>query len=315
MTAMSDQPSTAPPADTTATASADAAPLDIREAARTHAFDSYAAALLAPAAQRDDLMVLVAFFGEAARIPFLVSEPMLGEIRLQWWRDWLETRAVSGGRTGNPLADRLAETIDRHALDVGRLKRLLEARADDAYAGCVTEQDAFSAYLDATTGAEFALAGQILGIAPNSVSANPDLSAFMAAATRATGIVDVCRRLPWHAARGRWPLPVNTAAADAHMPPEQFDPDRDIFDADAATVRDESQLAARNDAHKAFQRARKLSAKVNRTAVHATLRTALVEPYLRALEAPGLVPLQNAVEILPITRMWRLWRAHRRRRF
>ena len=55
----------------------------VREAARSLEPDRYLSALLAPLAAREDLITLAAFLGEAARVPAIVSEPMIGEIRLQ----------------------------------------------------------------------------------------------------------------------------------------------------------------------------------------------------------------------------------------
>ena len=40
----------------------------------------------------------------------LVSEPGLGAIRLQWWRDAIE-RAASGEAIGHPVADAFGETL------------------------------------------------------------------------------------------------------------------------------------------------------------------------------------------------------------
>jgi hypothetical protein len=59
----------------------------VRASARLNAPDRYYAALFAPAAVRDDLIALAAFCGEIARIGRQVSEPVMGEIRITWWRD------------------------------------------------------------------------------------------------------------------------------------------------------------------------------------------------------------------------------------
>ena len=59
-------------------------------------YDRYLSALFAPACRREALFALIAFNHEIARIPEAVSEPMLGRIRLQWWREVLE--AVYAGR-------------------------------------------------------------------------------------------------------------------------------------------------------------------------------------------------------------------------
>ena len=84
---------------------------EMRQTARDLAPDRYYAALLAPRDVRDDLVTLAAFAGEMVRIEHLAREPMIGEIRLQWWRDALA--AERSERTGNPLADQLRETVRR----------------------------------------------------------------------------------------------------------------------------------------------------------------------------------------------------------
>src|ERR1700759_2884419 len=56
---------------------------------RQHDRDRSQTALFAPAERRDALFALYAFNYEVARIRESVREPMLGLIRLQWWRDAL----------------------------------------------------------------------------------------------------------------------------------------------------------------------------------------------------------------------------------
>ena len=60
--------------------------------------DRAIAALFAPPDTRDDLFALFAFNAELARIADQVTEPGLGAIRLQWWREGIER---GGGRRGD----------------------------------------------------------------------------------------------------------------------------------------------------------------------------------------------------------------------
>ncbi len=66
--------------------------------------DRYWSALFAPKLKRPSLLALYAFNAELDHILALVSEPMAGQIRLQWWRDAVDL-ASPGTRTGNPVAD------------------------------------------------------------------------------------------------------------------------------------------------------------------------------------------------------------------
>ena len=60
----------------------------VRDAARVGAPDRYISALLAPKSVRAELIALGAFSAEIEKIPLTVSEPHLGEVRIQWWR-WI----------------------------------------------------------------------------------------------------------------------------------------------------------------------------------------------------------------------------------
>src|SRR5580698_11046207 len=59
--------------------------------------DRYFSALFAPAALRPQLLALYAFNHEVARVAETVREPMLGAIRLEWWRE-----TVEGAHRGMP---------------------------------------------------------------------------------------------------------------------------------------------------------------------------------------------------------------------
>ncbi|MEO1710902.1 MAG: squalene/phytoene synthase family protein, partial [Pseudomonadota bacterium] len=94
---MGDRPATAP------SDRPELQPIDaVAQSARAHEFDLYLTALLMPAAVRADAIAIAAFVGELNRVPMFVSEPLIGEIRLQWWRDALEA-GVDGKQSGNPI--------------------------------------------------------------------------------------------------------------------------------------------------------------------------------------------------------------------
>ncbi len=104
----------------------------IREAARSGDKDFFLAALFAPEDKQAHLFALQAFAAELARIPTLVSEPQIGEIRLQWWGDTLEQ--PEGGLGGHPIAAALMETVRTCGLPLQPLQQMIEARRFDLYA-------------------------------------------------------------------------------------------------------------------------------------------------------------------------------------
>ena len=94
---------------------------------------AYLALLLAPDAARPALAALAAYALELARVPLAVSEPMAGEIRLQWW-----VEVVRGERDGeaarHPVARPLLEAIVGYGLTRGGLAAMAEARTRDLHA-------------------------------------------------------------------------------------------------------------------------------------------------------------------------------------
>ncbi|MDP1736370.1 MAG: squalene/phytoene synthase family protein [Caulobacter sp.] len=111
---------------------------------------------VADPAARADLVTLYALDHELARIPSVVTNPLMGEIRLAWWREGLEE--IAGGRPPRPHA--VLQAVANSALPPTALAALAEARLGDldgAKAG-----EAALAHADATEGLLMALAARRL---------------------------------------------------------------------------------------------------------------------------------------------------------
>jgi len=140
---------------------------EIVSLARTYQYDRYIAATLSPSAARHDLIVLAAFAGEMRRIPWSVSDPTIGMIRLQWWRDGLTASAQD--TTGNPLADAVRTVVARNKLPVGLLLGHIDAQELELYADLVEDMDQLRLHYIKREAGLFQLAIQILG-QPNALS-------------------------------------------------------------------------------------------------------------------------------------------------
>src|SRR5437763_1569284 len=93
-------------------------------------YDRYAAAVFARKSLRSHLYALYAFNYEVAKTAETVSEPLAGQIRLQWWRDALgELRA--GKRREHPVVLALAEVLSAHDLPQGLFDQMIDAREWD----------------------------------------------------------------------------------------------------------------------------------------------------------------------------------------
>src|ERR1700722_17320048 len=131
---------------------------------RRHDRDRYQTALFAPADRRRALFVLYAFNYEVARIREAVHEPMLGLIRLQWWRDALEEIYAGARPRRHEIVAPLAAAIRAHGLSQAYFTALLDARARDMDENPPESLAALEAYASDVSGSLTLLALEILGI-------------------------------------------------------------------------------------------------------------------------------------------------------
>lgn len=180
----------------------------IADVVRSFDRDRYICALHAPPAIRGDLLALYAFHAEITRVADLASEPMPGEIRLQWWRDALVAESGVSQKTGNPVAQTVAETIARHGLPRKSFDDMIEARTFDLYADPMATRRDLEGYCGETASALFQLAALI---ADKDRSASvAELAGHGGCAFEITRLLD---RFSLHKRRGQCYVPEELLAA------------------------------------------------------------------------------------------------------
>ena len=112
--------------------------------------DRFLAVMAAPVAARARLFPLYAFNLEVARAPWVTQEPMIAEMRLQWWRDTVAAMAGPGAVGAHEVVAPLAEVVRGQNLPLAVLDRLIEARRWEVYREPFADRDAFDAYLEDT---------------------------------------------------------------------------------------------------------------------------------------------------------------------
>jgi 15-cis-phytoene synthase len=261
--------------------------------------DRYYATLFAPAAARPHLFALYAFSLTVARVREAASNPMAGEIRLQWWRDALQGEA-RGDVRANPVAAALEEAIRVNRLGRQPFVDLIDARVFDLYEDPMPRVNDLEGYCGETASALFRLASLVIGSGPE-----PGGAGAAGHAGVAYGITGLLRALPWHARSGQVYLPADVLARYG------------VTREDIVTGRGgpglrracaDLRILARQHL-KAFEAARPTIAP---SAGAAFLPVALVEPYLALMERASYDPLNTLVELPRWRRLWRLWRAARR---
>lgn len=260
--------------------------------------DRYLADLFAPQPKRRHLLALHAFNAEIARVRESVTEPGLGEIRLQFWRD-----ALRGDGGGHPVGQALVETIATFALPFDAFDKVIEARRFDLYDDPMPSLNDLEGYAGETSSSLIQIASILLAGGRDPGTA--EIAGHGGVAYALTGLM---LALPIHASRGQTYLPADLLSAHrvdrAEMLAGQTSPELLAVLAELRSVV-RSHLAA----------ARKLAGGLDPDLFAAVLPLALVEPQLRAMERPGFEPFGLGAGLSQLRRQWILWRAAAKRAF
>ncbi|MEX2518551.1 MAG: squalene/phytoene synthase family protein, partial [Paracoccaceae bacterium] len=130
--------------------------------------DRFLAALFAPARLRERLFALIALNLELAKIPAVVTEPILGEIRLAWWRDALDDLFEGGVVRGHEVIHALGAAHETAPLDRAAMMEMVEARALALTPGAL-EGEALDQFIAGTGGALARAQVAALGGGPKAV--------------------------------------------------------------------------------------------------------------------------------------------------
>jgi 15-cis-phytoene synthase len=268
----------------------------VRAAARDLEPDRHLAALLAPEPQRTALLAIAAFSAELRRIPRVVTDPMIGEIRLQWWRDAIEAFAAAI-KTGNPIADALGDAVRRFALPPATLIAMTEARAFDLYADPMPDAASLDGYVAKTEGVPFELAFRVLA----DRAPDHDEVATLRLCARAYGLTRLICDLPHDLARGCCPLPMPDGKTGESLRDQMLS--GDTSQVVSALI---EQLCT--EARSAYKAAQSQVVGWPRPIRLAVRPLAVTPAYLRASTSQSRNPLRQPVDIAPFTRVWRIVR-------
>ena len=263
--------------------------------------DRYLTVLFCPAEDRDPLFALYAFNYEVARTRETVSEPMLGAIRLQWWREALD--GIYAGRPReHPVVLALARAIGDRDLPRHRFDAIIDSREMDLSDAPLHTTADLTRYAEDTSARLTELAVQVAGGAGS--------EAALAAAGqvgRAWAFTGLLRALGFHADMRRLYIPADDLAA-AGIDPETIY--RGEFSPALKPVVERMAAAARRD----IAAARALAGEVPRRSRPVLLLATLAEHYLACLDRAGGDPLAADFVAGAVRRQLGLvWRALRGR--
>lgn len=165
--------------------------------------DRFASASFSVAERRNFLLALYAFNVEISKTRESVSEPMLGEIRLQWWREAI-AEIYDGTPRQHLVVEALHQTVHACGLPRATFDALIDARGLDLQDIPFETLGALDSYMEATSTGLHALAITILDGAAGDIEARDMLAR---SAGRAWALVGLVRALPYRAAQGQCIIP------------------------------------------------------------------------------------------------------------
>ncbi len=267
-----------------------------------HDRDRYLTTLFAPAARRGALVALYAFNFEVAKTREIVHEPLLGRIRLQWWRESVDAIYRDLPLRQHEVVEPLAAAIRRHDLTRYHFDRLIDAREIDLADEPPASLAALETYAEDTASRLIHLALEILEIRDTAAA---EAGRHVGIAWALTGLI---RALPVQARLRRVSLPADLVSESELDVASVLE-----LKPTPALARIVERLAERARFHLAAARAER--AAIPHAAVPALLTARLADFHLRRLARASYDPLAPDLARPDTLAGWRLALAAWRRQF
>jgi NADH dehydrogenase [ubiquinone] 1 alpha subcomplex assembly factor 6 len=261
---------------------------------RRHDRDRYQTALFAPVDRREALFALYAFNYEIARVREVVTQPMLGQIRLQWWREAVAAAYAGAPQRRHVVAEPLALVIRDFRLTRQHLERMIDTRERDLADEPPPDLRALEDYAEGTSATVLYLALEVLGEAgPVAVAAASEVGIGYA-------LAGLLRAMPFHARTGRCYIPAQIAGRTG-LDPRDYAGLRDT----AALRAVSAEIAEAAAEHLA--RARRYRREVPRRARAAMLPAIVADRFLARLKRADHNPFAAELAVPGPLQSWRLF--------
>jgi NADH dehydrogenase [ubiquinone] 1 alpha subcomplex assembly factor 6 len=260
---------------------------------RRHDRDRFQTALFAPAERREALLALYAFNYEIARVRESVTEAMLGQIRLQWWRE-----VVAAAFAGEPprhhlVAVPLTDAIRGCGLTRAHFDRLIDTRERDLVDGPPADLAALEDYAEGTSSPLAQLALEVLGVR------RPDAYETARRVGIGYALAGLLRAMPFHAHAGRTLIPEEIVAR-VGLDLRDYSAQRDTS-ALRAAAREIAEVAIRH-----LRAARERRPTIPRAGLAAVLPAIVAERFLARLRRGGYDPFAPGLVMPDGWQSWRL---------
>ena len=269
---------------------------------RTHDRDRYQTALFAPAERRAPLFALYAFNYEVARVRESVTQPTLGQIRLQWWRDVVDAAYAGTAPRQHVVAQPLAAMVREFSPSRAYFDRIIDTRERDLADQPPADLAALEDYAEGTATALLCLALEVLGgsdVASRAVVREIGIG---------YGLAGLLRAMPFHARAGRCYVPTEFVERAGADPREYL-----RLSADTGLRAAVAELAQTAATH--LRTARHSRVGMTRSTRAALLPAVVADRFLARLAKAGFNPFAPELALPDTLQSWRLFAATLRRRF
>jgi phytoene synthase len=260
---------------------------------RRHDHDRFQTALFAPAGCREALFALYAFNYEIARVRETVSEPVLGQVRLQWWRESIAAAFEGGPVRHNVVVEALTGAIRTNGFTRAHFDELIDAREQDLGETPLLSLESLEAYADATSARLIYLALESLGVRDQAA----EKAGFHVGVAYA--FAGLLRAIPFRAHAGRMIIPTDIAEQTG-LAAHDYRALRNTRALRMATAT----IAAAASKHLASAHAHRRS--IPKPALPALLPAVIAERSLARLKRAGYDPLDPALATTDTMQGWRL---------
>ena len=260
--------------------------------------ERYEFTLFAPRRIQPKLWVLYAFNQEVAKTRENVSEAMLGEIRLQWWRDVLE-ELKNGVVREHPVVEAMGQSFSNPAI-FELLARLIDAREQDLYDEGPANLKALIAYANGVGG----LLSETALVLSLDERAEENLRKRARIAGSVWAMLGLVRAIPFHWASNRNYVPGDKGKASLATTSADK-----MFELAGPSITEMIGFCSDK-----IEELGKLNSKTPASCRHVYLPAAAAKLYLGKLHEVGNNPFKMP-EPTVLTRLLRLWRASLFREF
>ncbi|KAH8114540.1 isoprenoid synthase domain-containing protein [Phellopilus nigrolimitatus] len=262
-----------------------------RDFVRQHDRDSYLISQFFPRNLQPACFAVKAFYVELAMIQDSVSNPLIGQMRMQFWKD-----AVQQGRPpGHPIATALHDASRIAHIAPYHLKRIIEARDVELNSPAHLNMDTLLAHAESTSSTLNYILLSILGL-----SSSETFSHAASHLGASQMLITLLRALPYHASKGVMVIPASITAKH-HVNQEE------VFrrGPQASVVANDHLITARE----MFKENGRYQ--VPRETMPVFLNAVPVQNYLKRLEAADFDVFDPKLQLRDSIRLpWQIWRNH-----